>query len=260
MVKTVRGRLVAGNWKMHGSLAANAALLAVLTARLKAAEGVGYAICAPYPYLHQAATALANSAIAWGAQNLSEHDVGAYTGEISGAMLREFGCRYVIVGHSERRGLHAESDQLVAAKFMAAQRAGLTPILCLGETLAQRERGDTESVVGRQIEAVLGMAGVAAMATAAIAYEPVWAIGTGRTATPAQAQAVHEYIRALVAKRDKGLAAGLAILYGGSVKPGNAKELFAMADIDGGLIGGASLVADDFVAICEAAASKGSGN
>ena len=241
---------------MHGGLAANQALLAALKARLVARDGVAYAICAPFPYLHQVAAALTGSAVAWGAQNLSEHDVGAYTGEVSGAMLREFGCRYVLVGHSERRAWYAETDQQVAAKFLAAQRSGLTPILCVGETLEQRERGDTEAVVGRQLEAVLSVAGVAALANAALAYEPVWAIGTGKTASPTQAQAVHEFIRALVGKREKGLAAQLAILYGGSVKPGNAKELFAMPDVDGGLIGGASLVADDFVAICEAAGTK----
>ncbi|OGA20107.1 MAG: triose-phosphate isomerase [Betaproteobacteria bacterium RIFCSPLOWO2_12_FULL_63_13] len=251
----MRAVLVAGNWKMHGSLAANQALLDALKARLGSRDGIGYAVCSPFPYLYQVATSLAGSAISWGAQNLSEHDVGAYTGEVSGAMLREFGCRYVIVGHSERRGLYGETDQQVAAKFMAAQRAGLTPILCVGETLEQRDRGDTQAVVGRQLEAVLNSAGVSAIENAAIAYEPVWAIGTGKTATPAQAQGAHEYIRGLVAGRDKSLAAGLSILYGGSVKPDNARELFAMPDVDGGLIGGAALVADDFVAICEAGAT-----
>jgi len=252
----MRSRLVVGNWKMLGSLVANQALLTALKARLRAAEGLGYVVCAPFPYLHQVATALAGSPIAWGAQNLSEHEAGAYTGEVSAGMLREFGCRYVIVGHSERRGLYGESDQQVAAKFTAAQRAGLTPILCVGETLEQRERRDTEAVVGRQLDAVLNAAGVAAIAEAVVAYEPVWAIGTGKTASPEQAQDVHAFVRALVAKRDKGLAAGLSILYGGSVKPGNAQQLFSMADVDGGLIGGASLVADDFVAICEAAGTK----
>jgi len=252
----MRAGLVAGNWKMHGGLAANQALLAALKTRLVARDGVGYAVCAPFPYLHQVGAALAGSAVAWGAQNLSEHDAGAYTGEVSGAMLREFGCRYVLVGHSERRALYGETDQQVAAKFVAAQRSGLTPILCVGETLEQRERGETELVVRRQVEAVLDAAGVAVLANAALAYEPVWAIGTGKTASPAQAQAAHEFIRALVGKREKGLAAQIAILYGGSVKPGNAKELFAMPDVDGGLIGGASLVADDFVAICEAAETK----
>jgi len=251
----MREGLVAGNWKMYGSLAANQSLLGALKVRLSTKAGVRYAICAPYPYLHQVATALAGSVVSWGAQDLSEHDAGPYTGEVSGAMLREFGCRDVIVGHSERRALYAETDQQVAGKFMAAQRAGLTPILCVGETLEQRERGETDLVVGRQLETVLNAAGVAALANAVLAYEPVWAIGTGKTASPGQAQTVHEFIRALVAKRDKGLAAQVAILYGGSVKPGNARELFAMPDVDGGLIGGASLVADDFVAICEAKAT-----
>lgn len=251
----MRAVLVAGNWKMHGSLAANQALLDALKTRLRSRDGIGYAVCSPFPYLYQVATSLAGSAVSWGAQNLSEHDVGAYTGEVSGVMLREFGCRYVIVGHSERRGLFGETDQQVAAKFMAAQRAGLTPILCVGETLEQRDRGDTQAVVGRQLEAVLNSAGVSAIANAAVAYEPVWAIGTGKTATPAQAQGMHEFIRGLVAGRDKGLAAGVSILYGGSVKPDNVGELFAMPDVDGGLIGGASLVADDFVAICEAGAT-----
>lgn len=249
----MRSRLVAGNWKMYGGLAANQGLLSALKSRLKQAEGVRYAVCVPYPYLGQAAGALAGSAIALGAQNLSEHDAGAYTGEVSGAMLKEFGCRYVIVGHSERRALCGETDQQVASKFIAAQRCGLTPILCVGETLEQRERGDTQAVVGRQFDAVLNAAGIAAMASAALAYEPVWAIGTGKTATPAQAQELHAYLRAVAAKRDKGIAQDLTIVYGGSVKSGNAKEIFAMADVDGGLVGGASLVADDFVAICEAA-------
>ena len=241
---------------MHGSLATNQALLAALKARLAARQGVQYAVCAPYPYLQQVAAALSGSSISWGAQDLSEHDVGAYTGEVSGAMLREFGCHYVLVGHSERRALFGETDQQVAAKFMAAQRAGLVPILCVGETLEQRERGDTEAVVGRQLEAMLGAAGVSALANAVLAYEPVWAIGTGKTASTAQAQAVHAFIRGLIAKYDKGIAAQVTILYGGSVKPGNAKELFALPDVDGGLIGGASLVADDFVAICESAGTK----
>ena len=248
----MRARLVAGNWKMHGSLRANAALLDALKAGLKPSDKLSYAVCAPYPYLAQVAASLAGGAIAWGAQNLSEHDAGAYTGEVSGAMLREFGCRFVIVGHSERRSLYGESDKQVAAKFVAASRAGLTPILCVGETLEQREKGETESVVGRQLETVVSAAGFAALSNAVLAYEPVWAIGTGRNATPQQAQEVHAFARARLAARDKALA-GLTILYGGSVKPGNAKDLFAMPDIDGGLIGGASLVAEDFIAICAAA-------
>src|SRR5262245_40160707 len=240
----MRARLVAGNWKMNGSVRANAALLDAIKAGLKPSDNV--AVCVPFPYLAQVSQALSGSSVALGAQNLSEHDSGAYTGEVSGAMLREFGCRYAIVGHSERRTLYGEDDKRVAAKFVAARRAGLTPIVCVGETLEQRERGETESVVGRQLDAVVSAAGAAALANAVLAYEPVWAIGTGRNATPQQAQEVHAFVRGR-------LAAGLTILYGGSVKPGNAKELFAMPDIDGGLIGGASLVAEDFIAICAAA-------
>jgi triosephosphate isomerase len=247
----MRARLVAGNWKMNGGLAANARLLDALKAGV--APGAGCAVCVPYPYLPQVAAALSGSAIAWGAQNVSEHDAGAYTGEVSGAMLREFGCRYAIVGHSERRALYGESDRQVAAKFMAARRAGLTPILCVGETLGERERSETERVVGRQLEAVIEAAGIAALAEAVLAYEPVWAIGTGRTATPQQAQDVHAFIRSQIARRDRAAGDGLPILYGGSVKPGNARELFAMPDVDGGLIGGASLAADEFIAICAAA-------
>ena len=238
---------------MHGSLASNARLLAALKAGLKHAEGVDCAVCAPFPYLAQVSAALSGSGIAWGAQDVCEHDVGAYTGEVSGAMLKEFGCRFAIVGHSERRNLYAEDDSRVAAKFIAAQRAGLTPILCVGETREQRERGETESVVGRQLDAVFASAGPAALADAALAYEPVWAIGTGRNAAPREAQDVHAFIRARLAARDRGLAQRVTIVYGGSVKPGNAAELFAMPDIDGGLIGGASLAAEDFIAICAAA-------
>jgi triosephosphate isomerase (TIM) len=249
----MRARLVAGNWKMHGSLVANARLLEALKAGLKQADDLDYAVCPPFPYLAQVSLALSGSPIAWGAQNVSEHDVGAYTGEVSGAMLKELGCRFAIVGHSERRGLYGEDDRRVAAKFIAAQRSGLTPILCVGETLEQRERGETENVVGRQLDAVLDAAGVAALANAVLAYEPVWAIGTGRNATPQQAQEVHAFIRARLAERDQELAQRVTITYGGSVKPGNARELFAMPDVDGGLIGGASLVAEDFIAICAAA-------
>jgi triosephosphate isomerase len=253
----MRRRLVAGNWKMHGSLAANQRLLESVKAGAGAAPGVEIAVCVPFPYLHQAAAVLGGSAVAWGAQTLSEHDAGAYTGEVSGAMLRELGCRYVIVGHSERRQLYGERDAQVAAKFGAAQRVGLVPILCVGETLAEREQGATEEVVGRQLQAVLAAAGVGALGDAVIAYEPVWAIGTGRTASPEQAQGVHALIRGRVAAADAGVAERLTVLYGGSVKPANAPALFAMPDIDGGLIGGAALVADDFLAICTAAAGQG---
>lgn len=254
----MRSRLVAGNWKMHGSLAANARLLDTLKGQLQPAAGAVFAVCAPFPYLAQVAATLSGSVIAWGAQNIAEHDSGAYTGEVSGAMLREFGCRYAIVGHSERRTLYGEDDARVAAKFAAARRAGLTPILCVGETLEQHERGETESVVARQLNMVLSALGVEVFADATLAYEPVWAIGTGRNATPAQAQDVHAFIRSQVAKRSRDVAEGLTIMYGGSVKPENARQLFAMPDVDGGLIGGASLVAEDFIAICKA--WRGSGN
>jgi triosephosphate isomerase len=253
----MRTRLVAGNWKMHGSRAANAPLLDAVKAGAGRAAGVAIAVCVPFPYLQETAVALAGTAIAWGGQTLSEHEAGAYTGEVSGGMLRDFGCTYVIVGHSERRALYGEDDSRVAAKFAAARRAGLTPILCVGETLAERERGSTEAVVARQLAAVIDAGGAGALAGAVVAYEPVWAIGTGRTATPGEAQAVHAFIRARVAAADRATAASLPILYGGSVKPANARELFAQPDVDGGLIGGAALVADDFVAICMAAIKEG---
>ena len=249
----MRARFVVGNWKMNGSLGANAGLLGALKAGLNGSGGVNHVVCVPFPYLGQVSEALSGSRIAWGAQNVSEHDSGAYTGEVSGAMLKEFGCRYAIVGHSERRALYGEDDNRVTAKFVAARRAGLTPILCVGETLEQRERGETESVVARQLDAAIAAAGADALAQAVIAYEPVWAIGTGKNATPRQAQDVHAFVRKRLAARDKAFAEKAAILYGGSVKPSNAKELFAMPDIDGGLIGGASLAAADFIAICEAA-------
>jgi triosephosphate isomerase len=248
----MRKKLVAGNWKMHGGLQQNAALLD----RIKAAApslGCDVAVCVPFPYLGQTQSLLAGSSVAWGAQTLSEHPVGAFTGEVSAAMLGDFACHYVLVGHSERRSIYGESDAQVAAKFVAAQRGGLVPVLCVGESLAERETGRTMEVVARQLSAVIDLAGVASLASAVVAYEPVWAIGTGVTASPAQAQEVHAVIRAQVAALDRGLADGLRILYGGSVKPQNALELFSQIDIDGGLIGGAALVADDFLAICLAA-------
>lgn len=249
----MRRKLVAGNWKMHGSLADNAALLAGIKAGLGSVSGADFAVCAPYPYLAQLKTVLTGSNIAWGAQNLSEHSKGAYTGEVAASMLLDFGCAYVILGHSERRTLYGETEELVAQKFLAAQAAGLTPILCVGESLAERESNVTEQVVARQLKVVIDAAGVAALAKAVVAYEPVWAIGTGKTATPEQAQAVHAFIRRNIAGLDKSVAEGLVIQYGGSVKAANAAELFAQSDIDGGLIGGASLMVDEFVAICKAA-------
>jgi triosephosphate isomerase len=242
--------LVAGNWKMHGSRASNQALLEALLDGISGVPRVECTVCVPFPYLCDVAEQLRGTPLAWGAQTLSEHARGAYTGEVSAAMLVEFGCRHVIVGHSERRQLFGESDGQGAAKFAAALGAHLTPILCVGETLAERDAGHTEQVVARQLDEVLKAAGIEAFAGAVVAYEPVWAIGTGRTATPEQAQAVHAFIR-------KRILPGTRILYGGSVKPENAAAIFAMPDVDGGLIGGASLVAKDFLAIVRAAAAKG---
>jgi len=245
----MRRKLVVGNWKMHGSRAANAELLAALVAARPFAADV--AVCVPYVFIGETAAQLAGGDIAWGAQDVSAHAQGAYTGEVSAAMLAEYGCRYAIVGHSERRQYHAESDALVAAKAGAALACGLTPIVCVGETLAERDAGRTEAVVTSQLAAVI--AALAARASQmVVAYEPVWAIGTGRTATPEQAQSVHAVLRAQL--RSAGAdAARMRLLYGGSVKADNAAELFAMADIDGGLIGGASLKAAEFTVICNAA-------
>lgn len=253
----MRRQLVAGNWKMNGGLVANRRLLEGLVGGAPAMLGVDCAVCVPFPYLAQVQAMLGNTPIAWGAQNVSEHLQGAYTGEVSAAMLGDFACRYALVGHSERRALYGESDAVVAAKFVAAVAAGVVPILCVGETLAQREAGQTEAVVADQLAVVLQRAGAAGFARAVVAYEPVWAIGTGKTASAEQAQAVHAAIRAQVARTDASVAEGLRILYGGSVKAQNAAELFAMPDIDGGLIGGASLVVEDFLAICRAAGKTG---
>jgi triosephosphate isomerase (TIM) len=250
----VRRRLVVGNWKMHGTVDANRALLAGLLRDARRAAGAEMAVCVPFPYLSQVAAMLAGTEVAWGAQNVSEHASGAYTGEVSAAMLKEFECRFVIVGHSERRALYGETDAIVAAKFQATCNAGMTPVLCVGERLEDRERGATADVVLRQLDAVLNLSGAPSLAKAVLAYEPVWAIGTGKTASPAEAEEVHALLRARIAKADAKVAADLTILYGGSVKGSNAGELFAMPDIDGGLIGGASLKADEFIQICEAAA------
>jgi triosephosphate isomerase len=244
-----RRRLVVGNWKMHGSRPANAALLdGILQAR---PFGCDVAVCVPFPYLSETAATLAGSDVRWGAQDCSVHEQGAYTGEVSAAMLAELGCRYAIVGHSERRAMHAESDQLVADKAKAALGRGVTPIVCVGETLAQREAGQTEAVVKRQLSAVIHTLAHCA-GEMVVAYEPVWAIGTGLSASPEQAQAVHALLRAQL-RAATPHADGMKVLYGGSVKPDNALALFSQPDIDGGLIGGASLKAADFVAICRAA-------
>ena len=249
----MRQKLVVGNWKMNGSLQANQSLLKEISAGITDVRGVAVAVCVPFPYLAQAQALLAKTPLAWGAQNLSEKDSGAFTGEVAASMLRDFACRYVLVGHSERRTLYGENNALVAEKFAAALAGGLQPILCVGETLAERETGKTGEVVAKQVAAAIDRAGIAAFSKAVVAYEPVWAIGTGKTASSAQAQEVHAAIRAQVARADAKVAEGLQILYGGSVKPSNAAELFGMPDIDGGLIGGASLVASDFLAICQAA-------
>lgn len=251
---TMRRKLVAGNWKMHGALAQNAELLDAVRSGMVTMPGVDCAVCVPFPYLAQAQQKLSGGSVKWGAQDVHQLDKGAYTGEVSAAMLRDFGCSYVIVGHSERRAYYGESSHLVAEKYLAAQQAGLTPILCVGESLEQRESGITEEVVAEQLDALIQLGGVQALRNAVVAYEPVWAIGTGKTATSAQAQAVHAFIRQRVASHDGKIASGLCILYGGSVKANNAVELFAMPDIDGGLIGGASLMADEFLAICRAGA------
>jgi triosephosphate isomerase len=249
----MRRPFVAGNWKMHGSRGENAQLLDGLLQSLPAQASADIAVCPPFVYLWEIARLLKSSVVSLGAQSVCAEPLGAFTGEVSASMLRDVGCTYVIVGHSERRAIYREDDALVARKFLAAQSHSLVPILCVGETLDERERGQTTSVVTRQLAAVLDVAGVAALANAVIAYEPVWAIGTGKTATPEQAQEVHAHIRADVARRDAKIAAQVRILYGGSVKAANAREIFAMPDVDGGLIGGASLKADEFLKICAAA-------
>lgn len=251
----MRRPLVAGNWKMYGSKASIRQLIKGILAGSNAITDVELAVCAPFVYLDIVESLLHGSTVAWGAQDVCDKTgEGAYTGEISGQMLRDFGCRYAIVGHSERRHIYGESDEMVAAKFVAAIKADLIPILCVGELLEEREAGATETVVDRQLGAVLAALGESAdLARGVLAYEPVWAIGTGRTATPDQAQEVHAFIRGRLARQDQGMAGELRILYGGSVKASNAADLFAMEDIDGGLIGGASLKADEFLSICRAA-------
>ena len=256
MASGERTPLIAGNWKMHGSLAESRELVTGIAAGVAGATGVRVLLCPPYVYLANVAQWLDGSDIALGAQDLAEQiGTGAYTGEIAGGMLTDVGCSYVIVGHSERRTIFGETDARVAAKFKAAQAQGLTPILCVGETLEQREADQTQDVVAGQVQAVIDAAGIEAFARAVIAYEPVWAIGTGLTASPEQAQEVHAMIRGMIAALDGTIAAGLSVLYGGSVKGANAGELLAMGDIDGGLVGGASLSADEFLAICRAASS-----
>lgn len=249
----MRRPFVAGNWKMHGTRAENAVLIEALLLGLPAQPSVDIAVCPPFVYLWEVARLVKGSSLGVGAQSVCAEPVGAFTGEASATMLKDVGCQYAIVGHSERRGIFKETDALVARKFLAAHSHGLIPILCVGETPEERERGQMAEVVSRQLRAVLDVAGVEAMRTAVVAYEPVWAIGTGKNASPAQAQEAHAHIRADVAARDAKIAAALRVLYGGSVKATNAREIFAMPDVDGGLIGGASLKADEFLKICAAA-------
>ena len=250
----MRDFLVAGNWKMNGSTASNQELVAGIVAGAPQSDSAKLLICPPFPYLAAVAKQISGSRVLLGAQNVSEHESGAFTGEVAPAMLRDIGCAYVIVGHSERRALYGETSFAVAAKFKAALDAGLKPILCVGETLEQREGGGTESVVEVQLGAVIDKVGIAGFKSAVVAYEPVWAIGTGGTASPERAQDVHSHIRCVMAGHDTEVAESTQILYGGSMKGENAAGLLAMPDIDGGLIGGASLKAGDFLAIAEAAA------
>lgn len=249
----MRTPIVVGNWKMNGTRKSAAALFAEVARGAESLTGVEVVVCPPYPLLLAGTRALADSPVGLGAQDLSEHDQGAFTGEVSGALLVEYGCKFVIVGHSERRTLFGETDAIVARKFVAAQRHGLIPILCVGETLDEREAGATEAVVERQLQSVLDVGGIAAFDQALVAYEPVWAIGTGHSASDAQAQAVHAFIRGKISGQDATIGGALRILYGGSVKASNAAGLFGIADIDGGLVGGASLDGEEFMSICRAA-------
>ena len=247
----MRQPMVAGNWKMNGSSDSVKELIEGVKAGVGAANAE-VVVCPPFVYIASVAAAAAGSDIKLGAQNMCDQDSGAFTGEVSGPMLKDVGCEYVVIGHSERRAMYGETDEVTAVKYGAVLKNGLKPIFCIGETLEEREGGITEEVVGRQIDAILKSDGVASLANAVLAYEPVWAIGTGKTASPEQAQAVHAFIRGKIAEQDKVIAEGLRILYGGSMNPGNAAELRSQPDIDGGLIGGASLKAEDFLAICAA--------
>ena len=249
----MRKPLVAGNWKMNGSRESINALVKGLVDGMGKVNNADVLVCPPYVYISSVAQLLSGSKIQFGAQDVAKEEVGAYTGEVSVSMLKDIECTYAIVGHSERRAYYGDTDQVVAAKFAAAQKGGVMPILCVGELLEEREAGQTEQVVEKQLQAVVDLLGVEAFEKAVIAYEPVWAIGTGKTASPEQAQEVHAFIRQWIAKEDANVAEKVQILYGGSVKAANAKELFSQPDIDGGLIGGASLAADEFIHICEAA-------
>ena len=249
----MRQNMIAGNWKMNGTSDSVKTLIDGVVSGLSADQKCDVVVGAPYVYIPAVVSATASSAVKVAAQDVSEQDKGAFTGEVSGEMLKDVGCEYIIIGHSERRSLYGETDEISAQKFMAAQRHGMTPIFCIGELLEERENGTTEAVCARQLDAVIEAAGVASLANAVIAYEPVWAIGTGKVATPEQAQDVHAFIRSKLAKLDAGIAEKVQILYGGSMNPGNVADLIAQPDIDGGLIGGASLKAEDFLALCQAA-------
>ncbi len=249
----MRRTLIAGNWKMNGSLASIEALIAGIKAGLSDVDKADMAVCPPFVYIPRVRELIGDAPLALGSQNICDQASGAFTGEISGAMLQEFGCRYAIIGHSERRSLYGESNALIAARFAMALETGITPILCVGETLEQREADVTEQVVGEQLDAIIDGSGIEAIGQCVIAYEPVWAIGTGKTASPEQAQAVHAYIRGKLAAQNAEVADKVRILYGGSMNAGNAAELLSQPDIDGGLIGGASLKAEDFLAIGKSA-------
>jgi len=248
----MRKKLVAGNWKMHGSRSQAHELMQKICTN---PPNVEMAILPPYPYLAELIMQYSDKGMHFGAQDCSAHAQGAYTGEVATSMLKDLGCHYVVVGHSERRQYHAESNEYVALKFAQAQQSGLVPILCVGETLAEREKGVAEKVVSAQIDSVLQQCGIESLTNAMIAYEPVWAIGTGRNATPEQAQEMHAFIRGKITKESAIIAGSLRILYGGSVKSTNARQIFAQPDVDGGLVGGASLIAEEFLAICNAAFS-----
>jgi triosephosphate isomerase (TIM) len=252
----MRRPIVAGNWKMHGSRTENARLIEEIVGGYPAKADADCIVCPPFVYLQEVGRMLRDTPIALGAQDTCAEVHGAFTGEVSAAMLKDVGCKYVLVGHSERRLIYRESDQLVARKFAAAHAKALIPVLCVGEQLSDREASRTEEVIARQLDGVLELCGPEVLGQGVVAYEPVWAIGTGRNATPQQAQDVHAFIRARIAARDARIAAATRILYGGSVKAGNAAELFGMPDVDGGLIGGASLKADEFLAILASASDK----
>ncbi len=246
-------KIVIANWKMHGNLKQNQLLLADYIAALSHLKQLKVVVCAPYPYLAQLQQALQNTDIAWGAQNVAKNTQGAFTGEVSAAMLQDFGCEYVIIGHSERATAYCESDENIAQKFIQAKNHGLTPILCVGETLIEREAGVMELVVGKQLDTIIQLHGASLFADSIISYEPIWAIGTGLAATPGQAKTMHQFIRNKIASGNKDAANRLKILYGGSVNPQNAVQLFAVQNIDGGLVGKCSLDAPAFKQVCMAA-------